>query len=293
MCKICPVLRYVLFLSVLGILAVTTSATQGATTTLDPVGRGWIRDNGFHNDRDVGNNYFAGFSPSQGEYRNWFAFDLSSITGTVTVAEMIIEINEYVSPDATETWELHHVSTAPGNLGTVVSVAHYDDLGDGPVLGSHTFSSADEGNVTSFHLGRRMIDELNAAIGGPIEFGGLLTSLSGQTSANEGIFVHTSPDTTTQLRITTVSEPIPGDGNGDGWVDGIDYLLWAGVYGSHPGANGDPSDGDYNDDGWVDGLDYLLWAGSFGMHAGTAVPEPGALALLVAGIVTALFRRAR
>ncbi|MEZ6073172.1 MAG: hypothetical protein R3C10_23620 [Pirellulales bacterium] len=35
--------------------------------------------------------------------------------------------------------------------------------------------------------------------------------------------------------MTAVPEPpTPGDGNGDGWVDGLDYLLWAGAYGTHP-----------------------------------------------------------
>jgi hypothetical protein len=42
----------------------------------------------------------------------------------------------------------------------------------------------------------------------------------------------------------------------------------------------DRSDGDYNDDGWVDGLDYLVWAASFGMHNEVVVPEPGCGLLL-------------
>ena len=78
---------------------------------------------------------------------------------------------------------------------------------------------------------------------------------------------------------------LPGDGNGDGWVDGLDYLIWAGAFGTHPGPDGDPSDGDYNDDGWVDGLDYLEWAANFGSHSATAVPEPGGIGLLGVAVV--------
>ncbi|MCA9101212.1 MAG: PEP-CTERM sorting domain-containing protein [Planctomycetales bacterium] len=91
------------------------------------------------------------------------------------------------------------------------------------------------------------------------------------------------------------SAPLAGDGNGDGWVDGLDYLLWAGNFGTHPGSDGDVSDGDYNDDGWVDGLDYLLWAGNFGGHASetASVPEPGALGLIFAGGLTSTLRRRR
>jgi hypothetical protein len=89
--------------------------------------------------------------------------------------------------------------------------------------------------------------------------------------------------------------PLPGDFNGDGWVDGLDYLLWAGSFGTHPGPDGDPSDGDYNDDGWVDGLDYLLWAGNYGGHTSTTgVPEPAGLTLLVlAGAVLTLRRQGK
>ncbi|MCA9102262.1 MAG: hypothetical protein KDA63_13965 [Planctomycetales bacterium] len=79
----------------------------------------------------------------------------------------------------------------------------------------------------------------------------------------------------------TLAAGLPGDGNGDGWVDGLDYLLWASHYGTHPGPDGDITDGDYNDDGSVDGLDYLLWAGNYGSHAALSVPEPCSLAILV------------
>ena len=88
-------------------------------------------------------------------------------------------------------------------------------------------------------------------------------------------------------------EPLPGDANGDGWIDGTDYLIWAGNYGTHPGPNGDVSDGDFNDDGWVDGLDYLEWAGNFGSHAPTAVPEPTTMLLAFMGAMTLFSRRPR
>jgi hypothetical protein len=66
-------------------------------------------------------------------------------------------------------------------------------------------------------------------------------------------------------------ELLLADGNLDGQVDGLDYLLWAANFGDDPADDppGTPENGDYNNDGKVDGLDYLLWAGQFG--AGTAV----------------------
>jgi hypothetical protein len=90
------------------------------------------------------------------------------------------------------------------------------------------------------------------------------------------------------IRAIFAYAPTPGDGNDDGKVDGLDYLLWAGNFGDDPAADppGSPGNGDYNNDGKVDGLDYLLWAGNFGQGPldATAVPEPGTLALLLVGM---------
>ena len=70
----------------------------------------------------------------------------------------------------------------------------------------------------------------------------------------------------------------PGDANGDGHVDGLDYLTWAAFFGDDPAEYfpGAPRNGDLNGDDKVDGLDYLLWAGNFGMgpNDAVAVPEP-------------------
>jgi hypothetical protein len=82
-------------------------------------------------------------------------------------------------------------------------------------------------------------------------------------------------------------DPIAGDGNGDGKVDGLDYLLWAGAFGDDPAADppGSPENGDYDGNGVVDGIDYLTWAGNFGNgpNDGSAVPEPSSMLLLAAG----------
>ncbi|MCA9100425.1 MAG: PEP-CTERM sorting domain-containing protein, partial [Planctomycetales bacterium] len=80
-----------------------------------------------------------------------------------------------------------------------------------------------------------------------------------------------------------------------GWVDGLDYLIWASNFGSHPGVGTGPGNGDYNDDGAVDGLDYLDWAANFGTHSssGTSVPEPSALVLLTSALGVVLSRRRR
>ncbi|MBI3980978.1 hypothetical protein HY345_03180 [Candidatus Microgenomates bacterium] len=51
----------------------------------------------------------------------------------------------------------------------------------------------------------------------------------------------------------------PGDANGDGKVDGIDYVIWLNHYNQF--TNRGRMDGDFNNppDGKVDGLDYVIW----------------------------------
>jgi hypothetical protein len=64
-----------------------------------------------------------------------------------------------------------------------------------------------------------------------------------------------------------------GDFNGDGIVDGADYLVWQ----NHAGATGTTSTGDANGDGFVNAADLAVWTGQFGTDGGGAVqsvPEP-------------------
>ena len=82
------------------------------------------------------------------------------------------------------------------------------------------------------------------------------------------------------------------DSNNDGHIDGLDYLIWAGNFGSFRANH---NTGDNTGDATVDGLDYLVWAGNYGQGPNdvVAVPEPVSLALLVFGHSTMTIRRRR
>jgi len=81
-------------------------------------------------------------------------------------------------------------------------------------------------------------------------------------------------------------DAMPGDFNGDGVVDGADFLHWQRGFGT---TNANPSDGDANDDGVVDESDLSIWKSQFGTIAASssstegslAVPEPGAWTLVL------------
>jgi hypothetical protein len=70
-----------------------------------------------------------------------------------------------------------------------------------------------------------------------------------QLTANDSLLTGTSN--------VTVIILAPGDFNGDGKVDGVDFLNWQSNY---PKSSGGTCDhGDANGDGKVDGVDFLVW----------------------------------
>ena len=88
-----------------------------------------------------------------------------------------------------------------------------------------------------------------------------------------------------------VAQPVrnPADFDGDGDVDGDDFLTWQANFGKASGAS--PMDGDADGDGDVDGNDFLVWQSNFtSLATGTtaSVPEPTSLALLLLVAIAAL-----
>lgn len=90
---------------------------------------------------------------------------------------------------------------------------------------------------------------------------------------------------------------LPGDSNGNGIVDGVDYTSWADNY----DVGGGPPiktwrEGDWSGDGRVDGADYILWADHFApsnLFSVSPVPEPSTFALVGLGALALLNRRLR
>jgi hypothetical protein len=81
---------------------------------------------------------------------------------------------------------------------------------------------------------------------------------------------------------------VPGDFDGDGDVDGADFVVWQTNY---PTANGASlANGDADSDGDVDGADFDAWQSSFPQNGGGAspVPEPSTYLTLLIGAVMAL-----
>ena len=86
----------------------------------------------------------------------------------------------------------------------------------------------------------------------------------------------------------------PGDINGDGLVNGVDFGIWQAGYGKANGAS--LADGDVDGDGEVDGVDFGIWQANYPTNVGGAatIPEPTTLfVMLAAGLGMLRSRRSR
>src|SRR5690606_35533393 len=96
--------------------------------------------------------------------------------------------------------------------------------------------------------------------------------------------------TTLELTSTLVA----GDFNGDGNVDGADFVIWQTNF---PNNSGEATlgMGDANGDGDVDGADFVIWQTNFpfNLNSGAApVPEPAAWLLFSISVGALAARRA-
>lgn len=189
----------------LGLALLTPQASFADVITVDQTKRGWYDDTGKSNGDGLDSNIFSGWSGSK-EYRNWMLFDLNTITGTITSANLVVDIKSYVGDDDSETYELYHVSTAHNLLGTG-DIDTFNDLGDGSLYGSQVFTNADDGFEIPIVLTAEAISDMNAAIGGTFAIGGSVPVVGGD---EEGLFKQSHLfGARPNLVITTTAEEVP------------------------------------------------------------------------------------
>lgn len=201
-----------LFGSLLLLCLIASAAVEAAT--LDAVSRGWYRSDGLHGSTG---NYGAGrlVLDETRDHNNYFVFDLSSVSGTVTAATLHLLMQptaSYTSPDPAETYAVYDVGTS---IATLVAgtggVAAYNDLGSGGSFGSAVITAADAGTFVNISLNALGIAYVNAMLGGQIAFGGAVTTLSGDFNqivlGGAGI-TQGNVMSHTQLILTTI--PLPG-----------------------------------------------------------------------------------
>ena len=166
------------------------TSLDAETIILDPLDYGHYESTGLHQPRVMG--YVAGHNGSGIiDYRDFFVFDLTSVTMPVLAAELQLRNgqNGYDSINPTETYVLHGVSTP---IATLISGGSgltdiYDDLGSGTLYGSVVMSQENNGQIVSIQLNRDFLKDIRK-MEGLVALGGSLTDITGAYGFNEAVF---------------------------------------------------------------------------------------------------------
>ncbi len=219
-------------------------AADCAPVAVNALDQGWYDASGLH---DPGNlNYLCGEAPSSASpVRNWFAFSIPASTQQVVAASLRIFTAAIVTPDASETFELRHVSTPVGalRLGGFGLTNVWADLGDGVSYGSRSFINAEVNLFVTVPLNAAFLANVQAAAGGTLALGGSLTTLDGVIGNSEYLFGGSSGGAsnvpTVQLLLTYASAGPPvisPQPVGGGVNYGQNFTLPAQVCGAGPVA---------------------------------------------------------
>ncbi len=167
---------------------------EASALTFDSVDQGQYNmagDHSFPNTNYVAGNV-AGTSPDV--LRNFFVFDLSSVSGNITSAELrLFNPNfGFQSVDPSEDYALFDVttpaSTLVGTLGRNLGRADiFADLGTGIGYGVTTVTTADNGSTVVVPLNASFVAAATAT-SGLLAIGGAVTTLDGSINTGELIF---------------------------------------------------------------------------------------------------------
>lgn len=142
------------------IITVTTSDNQ-LQTGVD--NQGWW-SNTTTNSNSTNDNYITG--NSNDNFRSFFSYDLSSISGTVTSATF--EVRRY-NQIGNITLDLFDVTTPAATLITtrtnISSPAIFTDLGSGTNYGSFAISNGGSGDILSLVLNSAALTDINNSLG--------------------------------------------------------------------------------------------------------------------------------
>ncbi len=184
------------------VVAGSSAIARAVDQTLTATDQGWWSDR--DQTTDGGANYIVG-SVGQLNYRNFFTFDLSSVTGrSITSAVLRLQRAEGAGNPV---YGLFDVSTPASVLSQKTNNPNptiFADLGSGINYGTYTVNTS--GNATdilAFPLDQNAVTDLNRSIGSSFSIGGALTNSSLQ---NQYLFGF-SGASQAELEVTT--EPIP------------------------------------------------------------------------------------
>jgi PEP-CTERM motif len=189
--------RFLLLCLVTFVLSAAGQNARADSVTITNTDSGWYDATGFHSAPNT--NYIAG---NNDFYRNFFVFDLSGVSGTVTGVTIQIYSHDVTGAG---TYTLNDVSTAVASLvsGGSGLVGTFNDLGTGNAYGSIGLTTANSQSVFTLTLNAAAIADIQGSLGGLFAIGGRFVAPNGYAMGFSGF------DTRNQLTIQTTATPTP------------------------------------------------------------------------------------
>lgn len=208
-------LARLLALALLVLAAPRTGQAACQQIILNAVDSGFYDRSGFHSPTDrsytVGEPY--GVSSSRTPHRNFFVFEIPSMTNQISAATLELFSFSSYSPEGSETFELREVTTPVTTLraGGFGQVGVYADLGDGLVFGGRTYSTFFGTNgVENIPLNGAFVASANTTRGQLLALGGQLTTLDADPLSQEVLFLYSHAGfVTARLILTLGSDTVP------------------------------------------------------------------------------------
>jgi large repetitive protein len=196
-----PTLKKTLFAVVAFVLLSLTAAGNASADSISIINSdsGWYNDTGFH---DPTNTNYIACENCTVPVRNFFVFNLSGVSGTVTGATIQIFAADVTGAG---TYTLSDVSTAVPTLvaGGVGLTGIHSDLGTGNAFGSIALTTANTGTVITLTLNAAAIADIQSRLGGLFAVGGRFDAPSGYSMGFSEF------DTRNQLTIQTGAAAVP------------------------------------------------------------------------------------
>jgi hypothetical protein len=223
-----PLVVLIVGLTAIALLAAPAEAETVVLTThqsaFDPGGspnQGWWAS--ALENRSANANYLVGFEGlfnRLDEHRNFFTFDLSTVSRPVVAATLEVQRRRgFGGP--TETLGFFDVltdaATLNDNTGTNSSI--FADLGEGKAYGTfEVTTTGDPSQFLQFPLNETAISDINATRGGFFSVGGRLLSLTPEQTDQEFLFGSSEPPPPARLVLVVADVPqSSSDCKNGGW----------------------------------------------------------------------------
>lgn len=123
--------------------------------TIERAGSGWVRHDGSNNSPEVIGNFVVGNLQFDGEYRNWFSFDLSMITEPIVSAMLRVDSVDVDLDQMTD--------AVTYDITSYDNALDFNTMGNGVLYGQREYEELDSFMIREIELNAAAVSAMNAS----------------------------------------------------------------------------------------------------------------------------------